>query len=207
MPDPVVEPISPAPEAPPVEPTNPGATSQKAPELSDELLRIPALQAVFAGAPPAVSASLKEFEKRPEAKMIAAHREELMKAGMGLYRSLSGDLGVIFNLLHIHPDQLIAADKAGQLAKIAPPFDVVNAETAKSGAAHPVLNAQVPGGAANAPLAAVPQSNQMVTPTAAPIPSGAPNPAHMANLVSSRPAAGPRPGAGRLLNDILKPVV
>jgi len=211
----IVEPSPTADAVAEVTPTAPQAKGTTAPALSDELLQIPALQAVFAGQPAAVSASLKDFQARPEGKLIAEHKDELMKAGMGLYRSLNGDLGVIFNLLHIHPEQLKAADKAGQLLQVAPSFDDVNAQVASSGADHPVLKAQgVPNGPAAAPLASPPQATSgMVAPpstSVAPAASGAQRLAESAKikaLTTDKPTAGSRAGAGALLRSILKPVV
>jgi hypothetical protein len=207
-----VEPNSAAPAAAaPVEP-NPGVEPQAAPaetggaKLPDEVLQIPAMQALFAGAPAAFSASLKEFQNRPEAKLIASNKDALQQAGMGLYRSLGGDLGVLFNQLKISGEQLKAADQAGKLLELAPPFDVVNQQVAGSGENNPVLSAQPSAGAAgNTPAAA----NQMNSPVRSPAPlsAGAQKSltnARIKNQTLGRPVDGPKPGQGRLLNNILK---
>lgn len=201
-----------APAAAAVEP-NPGVEAQAAPaagELPDEVLQIPAMQALFAGAPAAFSASLKEFQNRPEAKLIASNKDALQQAGMGLYRSLGGDLGVLFNMLKLSGEQLKAADQAGKLLELAPPFDVVNQQVAGSGENNPVLSAQPPAGAAagNTPAAA----NQMQSPVRSPAPMSAGaqkslTNARIKNQTLGRPVDGPKPGQGRLLNTILKPVI
>lgn len=204
MADIVIEPkegIAPAPEAAPKQATS---------GLSDELLQIPALQALFAGQPPALSTPMAEFEKRPEAKLIADHKDELMKAGVGLYRSIAGDLGVLFNQLHIAGADIQQADKEGRLLEVAPSFDQVNDAIAKSGDQNPVLTASVPGGpkTASTPAPASP---------AAPMPaSGSGQPAsvqnktataRLKNLTPQGPLSGAAPGAGRVLNNILKSAV
>jgi hypothetical protein len=136
-----------------------------------------------------------------------------MKAGMGFYRSLGGDLGVLFNQLFVHGNELQAADKAGTLAKIAPPFDAVNTEISKSGANHPLLQEgfQTPTSARQPAMA---ESGAPIAPTGAPTPlmPTAPTPSKLIGakiraLNPGSPTSGPKPGAGRLMNAILKPVV
>lgn len=178
-------------------------------DLPDDLVRIPAMQAVMAGSPGAFSAVLSQFEKRPEAKIIAANSDDLMKAGFGLYRSLDGQTGAVFNQLFVSPDEIKAADAAGQLATIAPPFDQLNMEVGQAGANNPVLaeGARPEGFAAG-----------MAAPAAGPIELASPNPPSASaqksfatkranNMQLGGPTSGASPGAGRLLNTILKPVV
>ena len=93
MADPVV--VEPKPGVSPVAETAPPAETDQTASLPDEVLRVPAIQAIFAGSPPAVSAPIEEFASRPEGKLVMANKEALMKAGMGLYRSVAGDLGVV----------------------------------------------------------------------------------------------------------------
>ena len=193
------EEATPAPAA-----TTPEAKSKSA--LPDELLQIPALQAVFAGAPPAVSASIEEFSKRPEAKLIADNKEPLLKSGISLYRSLDGGMGVLFNQFYIHGEDIKAADQAGRLAEIAPPFDSVSAQIGQSGENHPALqNRQPPAGLASPSIQTPPQSASAPPPSSAAQQKIANNRAK--NIPLGQPTSGPRPGAGRLLNSILKPVV
>lgn len=182
--------------------TPPAEEPAKTPELPDELLKIPAMQAIFAGQPAAFSALITDFEKLPEAKVIASNKDNLMRAGFGMYRSLDGARGVVFNSLHLSPDEVKAADQAGQLQTVAPPFAELNSAIAQSGEGNPVLNAQVPPGpkqSASAPVAPV-----------QPLPAGAQKTLtskRAQNLQLGSPTSGPEPGAGRLLNNILKPVL
>lgn len=179
-------------------------------ELPDELIQIPAMQAITAGQPAAFSSLLKEFDKLPEAKVIADNKDNLMKAGFGLYRSLDGAQGVVFNQLFISPDEIKAADTAGTLLELAPPFAELNAAIGSSGSENPVLvEGERPtgfkvggavGGSVSAPTTATPK----------PMPAGAQETLaskRAANLQPGAPTSGARPGSGRLLNAILKPVL
>jgi len=228
-----------APVVEPIDPNNPGATPapEVTPQGGDEnpgegqglppaLIKMPVMQALTAGSPPAVSANIKEFAKNPDAKVLAANKDALLKAGFGFYRSLSGDIGVIFNQLHLHPEDIQAADKAGQLSRIAPPFNAVDHAISKAGTNHPALHAQTPGGPASRVSTAPPQFASGLAPAGAgPAtgPSGPPMPlpasgappgvqqqafrAKIAGLNPGAPTSGPAPGAGRLLNSIMRPAV
>lgn len=187
--------------------------------LPPDLLKIHVLQALMAGDPPAVSASLKTFDKRGEADTIRKHKDILKKAGFGFYKSLSGQTGVLFNALYIHPDDLRAADKAGKLQVLAPPFDVVDHAVAKSGMHNPVLKVrQVPNGPAAAAQVAPPQASAQLPPGQAPQPIAQPQAgsasvnrklmqARLTGMAPGAPTSGPVPGQGRFLNQVLKPVV
>jgi hypothetical protein len=218
--DSIVEPNENAPQAPPeVEPTQAAPAPEEAPavKLPLVLLKMPAMQALMAGAPPAVSGNIKDFSKRGEAKEFVTHKDALAKSGFGFYKSLSGDVGVIFNMLHLHPQDLIAADKAGQLKTIAPDFDVVDHSVSKSGHTNPVFHAQgVPNAPAGPKAIQPPQfaTGGALPPQEAPAQSQLPASAQrkalqarLMNIAPGAPTSGPAPGQGRLLNSILKPVV
>jgi hypothetical protein len=197
--DPVEEVVQPRAGVEPVA----AAPAEGGADLPDDLLRIPAMQAVVAGSPGAFSAVLSQFEKRPEAKIISSNKDNLMKAGFGLYRSLDGQKGAVFNQLFVSPEEIQAADQAGQLETIAPAFDQLNMEVAGAGAANPVLaeGARPEGFRAGA-----------AAPAAGPPPMAASAQKSVAtkranNLQPGSPTSGPVPGEGRLLNTILKPVV
>lgn len=213
--------VAPAPEAAPDE-VSTGA-------IPEELIRIPAMQALMAGEPPAVSGTFKEFKASAEMGLLLENKENLIAAGFGFYRALSGDTGVIFNSLHINPADLQAADKQGKLNQIAPPFNEVNHAVGKSGAANPALReGGIPAGAKGATAVAPPQLGPTLTPPqllraggmpgqgAIAQPSVSPATAavqrqimgqRMAGLTPGAPTSGAKPGAGRLLNQILRPSV
>jgi len=211
MADSLVEPIDPnaapaAPEAPEQAAQAPEQPQEAPPSgtLPDDLLQIPAMQGLIAGAPPAVSAPIKEFATKKEAKLIIDNQDLLQRAGMGFYRSLSGELGVIFNGLRIQPDVLTQADKAGKLLDVAPPFDKVNEQLSKAGIKHPSLTATAPTGAPSAPP---PAPNMPVVAPPAPAQQSKLMNSRLKNLAPTAPTSGAAPGQGRLLNNILKPVI
>lgn len=190
------------PVEPPAEPT--GGV-----ELPDELIQIPAMQAITAGQPAAFSALLTDFEKLPEAKTIASNRDNLTRAGFGLYRSVDGAQGVIFNQLFVSPDEIKAADAAGTLLELAPPFAELNAAIGSSGSENPVLvEGERPqgfkvGGGAPAPVAPT-------TETPAPMASSAQKTLankRAANMQPAPPTAGAGAGQGNLLRSIMKPIL
>jgi len=193
-----------------------------------ELLKIPAFQALFAGSPPAVSYDLSNKSDREERKVAEDNAGYLSEAGFRTYKTLSGERGVLYNALHIHPEDLAAADKAGKLNLIAPDFDAVNHAVAKSGPAHPILHAgDAPLTPARARSAAIaPQSATQqaladrISGAPTPLGRGAPNVAPMSssaqrrvagarvsNMAPTAPTAGTAPGQGAILNAITKPIV
>lgn len=176
--------------------------------LPPELLQIPAMQALVAGQPAAVSGTIADFSKRPEGKLIASNKGPLMQAGMGFYRSLGGDLGVIFNRFYLSDEEIQAADKAGTLAEIAPPFESVNTSTQQAGLNNPSFNHQgPPGGFKTAPVPQVPQSSTTIPNEPPASLQRKAMAAKVSNAKPTGPLSAPAPGAGSLLRDILKPVV
>lgn len=214
MPNAIVEPKSPELATAPVEPTDAATPQTQSSGLPPEILQSPAMQAILSGAPPAVSDSLRS--KRPEFALIAKHKDALLGAGLGLYRSLSGDTGVLFNQLYIHGDDLLAADKLGKLLQIAPPVDQVAAAVSRSGTDNPVLSRNsVPGAFAAPQTTTPPQSSSGLLATPASDGAGGQNNelqskvlgARLKNSTLGAPTTGPAPGRGRLLNKILSPVI
>ena len=220
MPDtPTVEPLQDAPATPQVESTQPPpddatpAAQEAAPAkgLPPPLMKIPVFQALLAGAPPAVSLKLKGHEDRDDVKLITKNADTLQKAGFGFYRSMSGQFGVMFNAFHIHPQDIQAADAAGKLQAVAPDFDEINHAMSKAGRAHPLLNVQrVPTTLASPTLQAPPQASSGKLPLAPPPPPSVARKLATQRILSLNPGAptsGPSPGAGRLQNAIMKPVI
>jgi hypothetical protein len=193
--------------------------------LPAEIAKIPAFHALLSGAPPAVSFSSKGIDKKTEAHLLQKHKEELREAGFGFYRSLSGHVGVIFNQFYIHPEDIKAADKMGKLPLLAPDFDAVNHAVSKSGMHNPILNVKNPPTGFASPRSTVAPQGAAIAPGQAasggPVSSPSPIPsrpmaagaqrkltaARVTSLAPGGPLSGPQPGAGRLLNSILKPVV
>jgi hypothetical protein len=170
------------------------------------------IHALLAGSPAAVSAPIAGFEKTPEGLAIVQNKDTLLNMGISFYRSLSGDLGVVFNQMKLSGPELQAADKAGKLLEVAPPLNQVNQSVATAGADSPLLGAEAATGAATAPP---PPILNTPPPGAGPIVPTSPAKKtqdkiiakKLANLPPGSPTSGPKPGQGRLLNQILKPVV
>lgn len=205
---------APAPAAPDVAaPAPDAAASAPVEKMPAGLLKIPAFGGLITGKPGAFSLPIKESKNRADLQDLAKYKDYLAKAGMAVYTALDGKTGVVFNKLYVHPEELKQADAAGQLLQIAPNFDSVNHELSKSGAAHPALNTghTVPVGLKGPPIPQPP-----VAPTSAPTTPLPPPPAsaqrkvmaaRVNNLPQGSPTSGPLPGQGRLLNQILKPVI
>lgn len=177
---------TPAPNGEPMEEKSSGTS------LPDEVLKIPALNAVIEGSPPAVFAPATL--KSPELKTLEKNIENLKNAGFGFYRTKDKENVVMFNALFITPEELKQADESGQLESIAAPFDEVNTalsvafQDGKETAAAPPATP-----AAGNPPPASAQRNLMTK--------------RVNNVQPGSPTSGARPGQGRLLNNIQKPVI
>jgi hypothetical protein len=155
--------------------------------------------------------NLKGSEDRNEVKLLADNKDALTQSGFFFYRSLDGKKGVMANALRIHPEDLQAADKAGKLLTVAPDFDVVNYEVSKQGLNHPVHSmTSVPQSFAAPTPKPPPQAASGMLPLMPPPPAATQNKlatARLANIQPGAPTSGPAPGAGRLLNSVLRGVV
>lgn len=172
--------------------------------LPEALLKeAPALQLLLNGSPPATFAPTDaEF---PELKTVAKHIKDLGKAGFGVYGTKDGSNVVVFNGLYITPDEVKAADEAGQLEAIAAPYGELRTalEGGAASAGATEASPEAPGG--------------IPTPSALPAaPAGPQPPAATQNRIASKrlsnvslgsPTSGPAPGQGRILNNIAKPVI
>lgn len=194
-------PVAAAPaEATPPAPEETAAPAAESP-VDPQLLQIPAIAGLFAGAPAAFSAQLKNLQKSPELDLIVKNKDGLMKSGIGFYRSLSGNVGVMFNRMVIHDEAIKQADKAGKLLEIAPPFDLVNQK---------VGSGPVPEGAAGGAAPAAPPPVNPPQSATAPMPASAQRDLMKSRVMQLQPQAatkGPIAGQGNLLKSILKPVL
>lgn len=215
---PVIDPANPQapppdqgtpPEAPPQAPAAPPEAAAPSP-MPAAFLKIPAFQALIAGSPAAISMHLKGSEDRDEVQMVTKNAPALQKAGMGFYQSLNKQIGVMFNALRIHPDDLMAADKQGKLLLVAPDFDAVNHAVSKMGKDHPALHASPPPAtpAAATSAGSPPQmaSGKFMPPIAAAVARKLLQ-QRIQNMQPSAPTGGPMPGAGVIANQIAKPVI
>jgi hypothetical protein len=173
------------------------------PSLPDDLLQHPAMQALMAGSPPAASTNLKTAAESPLGQLVAQNVDTLKQAGFGFYRSQDGQLGVMFNQLKINPEEIVQADQQGSLLEIAPPIEQVEQAVLADPSANPVLSGNDPSGAAMPPAPAPSLQDQVMGGGGGGAPTG-PTPTQ-AQLGS--PTSGPKPGAGRVTNTLLKQVV
>lgn len=192
----------------PADAAAPAEEPQPQSDLPQELLKIPAFSALLAGKPPALSANIKRSEKSPVVKLIADNKQALTDAGISFYRSLSGDLGVMFNAMALHPEEIKQADKAGQLLSIAPDFNQVNHTLASQLGGPDLSHSNPQGGLPAAPPVNPPQlSNGGLKP----MPASSQRDVMAKRLMNLGPAksatVGPIAGQGNLLKNILKPVV
>lgn len=206
---------APAPAVTSAPPIPEGNQPDKAPPpMPPALLKIPAFSGLLTGKPGAFSLPIKESKNRADLQDFAKYKDWLGRAGMYVYSALDGKTGVVANALYIHPEELKAADAAGQLHQIAPPFDAVNHTIGKSGTAHPALdtNHKIPVGLKGPPVPQPP----VAASAAPPAPNLPPPPAsaqrkvltaQVNNMQPGGPTSGPAPGAGNLLRNILRPVV
>lgn len=158
--------------------------------LPSELLDNPMIFAVAKGQPAAVSAPDKS--KDPVVKMVVKHGQSLVAAGFGIYRSIDKKTAVLFNTQVLHPGDLQEADQQGRLEEVAPPFETVNSP-----------------GAPASPGAVAPPTAGSSVPSSQPAPSVQNKLATIRgkNLQPTSPTGGAAPGAGNILNSILKPAV
>lgn len=182
-----------APEAAPMAPAEPAPEESAQSDLPDDVLKIPAISALMAGSPPATYAA--ENSKSPELAILEKNIDAMTKAGFGLYRTKDKANFVLFNNLVITPEEVKKADAEGNLDSIAAPFDDLNKEMSVG-----FKGTEAEGEVAPAPAAPAgsPPSSSAQKKTQA---------ARLKNVQPGSPTDGPRPGQGRVLNNITKSVI
>lgn len=198
-----IQPAAPAPTPAPA--PAPGAEDELSKLLSEdgevpeEVLRIPAFNALLEGRPPAVF--IEQGKAPPEIQTINKYAPDLIRAGFGFYKADSMPVNVMFNGLLISPEELAKADQEGRLADIAAPYLEVKA--LYDGASLKGASATTPEATAAAPAAPA-------QPNVAPMPASAQRQLAKARtdvIEPGSPTSGPSPGQGRILNALKKPAV
>jgi len=157
--------------------------------LPADVLDNPVIFALAKGRPGAVSAPKKS--KDPVVKSVIDNAESLVASGFGIYESIDKKTDVLFNTQAVDVGDLQEADQQGRLLDLAPLFSsVTGAAPAGSGAAAPAPSALPPASAPESQPAPSVQNKLMA--------------ARTKNLQPSGPTGGPAPGAGQILNSILK---
>lgn len=207
----LIEPLAGTPTPVEITPTDPAAaetppTDQGA-DLPEKFLKLPAAGPLLAGSPPALSVKIKEMDETEEGKVISESAGPMQAAGLFFYRALDKATGVIGNSLYIAPETVKQADEAGQLASVAPAWNMVGQEASRNASINPVLTAGAPpAAAAMAPAPEPPQtaSGRLPSPPASTQTRLAG--ARAKNLQEGSPTSG-RAAQGRLLNNLLKPAI
>jgi len=165
--------------------SNPAAMLEMLPA---EMLDNDLIFAVAKGQPGAVSAPKKSSD--PVVKAVIKHAEPLVAAGFGIYESIDKKNDVLFNTQTVDVGDLQEADQQGRLLELAPLFSTVKGNAAPAA-----------GGEASAPPAPM-----GATPESQPASSVQNKLAgqRIRNLTPQGPTGGAAPGAGQILNSILK---
>lgn len=156
--------------------------------LPDEVLQIPVMYGLLHGSPAAIYADMTTDD--PDIQILGRNAEALGQSGIGFYPSKDETLGVLFNTAYVDEAQLQEADAAGKLTEVAAPYDQTKQQ----------FGAAVSGG--SAPVAAAPAGNPPSSSAQKKLAT-----ARAKNLQPGSPTSGPRPGAGRIINNILKPTI
>lgn len=174
-------------------PQEPPAGSESTAQIPDEVLELPVMFGLLNGAPPAVWA--ETGRKDPEIAVVVKHAKDLENAGLGFYKSEDAKTTVLYNSTFVSQDELRKADKAGNLTEVVPAYDAVKSS------AEAAISGQAPSSLPGAPVTQAAGS----PPSSATQKSLATKRAN--NLQVGAPTSGAVPGAGRILNNILKPTI
>jgi hypothetical protein len=183
--------------------------------LPPEIAKLPAVQLVSVGAPPAVRVGPGEYY--PEIDVVVDSLPKLLEGGLDVYRSMS-DQFVFFNPLFITEQELQYLDQQGKLEETIPDYGQVTGSEPQEIPDDQIQSFVDRGDALAAGLNEVNQgapeekpANGPGTPTPVPAPTPQEQAAVMQNqqkamsAMGGPPTSGPRPGGGRLLNALLQP--
>ncbi len=187
----------------------PKAKDEPGSDLPTEVRSNPVVKQVLVGSVPGVL--FRPGVYYPKAAKLGKHIEDLMDVGMDFYKAFDSSF-VFFNPRSVTEAQLRKADEEGQLAALVPDYEVISGEapgTPPEGWAEELAGVNTESASTMLP------GTQKTTPMANASPAGAPTGAEDAKLAAARaknllpgaPTTGPRPGAGRVLNNLAKPVV
>lgn len=169
--------------------SEPQPADAEASGVPESVLEIPLMRGIFEGSPPAIYTPVGT--KGPEVETVLKHGKDLNAAGIGFFRDEANKLDVIYNSAYITKDLLEAAAKKNKIPEVAEPLAEVNSRVNSAIGAPPTAGVSAPVGG----------STQMNLPNT-PI-----NTARISNLQPGSPTSGPQPGAGRILNNLTKPVI
>lgn len=188
------------------ESAEPAAAEGNAPifNLPEEVAKLPVVKRISIGSPPAVR--VEPGQHFPELKAIEDNIPDIVVAGLDFYQSKEGD-SIMFNPLFIGAEELKAADAAGRIKEVIPsyselmgkkPTTMSEEEAKKQPARRDKLKKDL--------------MNKLGSPTAASEGTAVPPAtAKTQNTIAKSrlpepqsPTSGPRPGAGRIINNLLE---
>jgi hypothetical protein len=153
--------------------------------LPPELANEPAIQSVVTGQPPAIYATIEEADSNPLVKSIIEKAPYLMNAGLAILSD--ENVGVLFNPTLVSSEDIMTAISEGTLDSLAVPINMLSEALGEVTAGAP--------GAAPPPV----------------VGGGGPNPkvqkARAENLETQPPGNRANPAAGRVINELTKPVI
>lgn len=184
-------------------------------KLPPEVAKIPAVQLVSVGAPPAIRVGPGEFY--PDIEPVVDNIDKVLSSGLDVYRAQDDSL-VLFNPLFISGEELTYLDGKGQLNQVVPdygsvsgsqpqeiPDDKIGAYLDRGEQLQGKMQDLTNGESVNA----APQATGTPTPVPGPTPgqrSAVLNHQQQAiQAAGGPPTSGPVPGGGRLLNTLLRP--
>lgn len=155
--------------------------------IPEAVLQMPIFQGLLTGAPAAVYTP--SGTKTPETETVVKYGKELNQAGFGFFRDSKNKLDVFYNTSFLSPEFIKTAAEKGKIPEVASPLSEVNS------AVSAAIGAPAGG---SAPMGGDMSLNLPNTPV---------NTARINNLQPGSPTSGPSPGAGRVLNNLTKPVI
>lgn len=175
---------------------------------------MPVVRSIAVARPPAVR--LPPGHYFPELSALGKKLPNLLQSGFDVYRASTDDL-VLFNPLAMPLEELQAIDQKGKLAELVPDYGTLTNQLPKEMTDEEAVqqvseSEEIERGLASlGGEAPAPATGGM--PAQTPVPP--PNPAATSALNRTRvqamqpgsPTSGPAPGAGRVLNGLLKPAL
>lgn len=193
--------------------------------LPEPVKALPVVQWLSIGEPPAVR--IEPGQYFPELEPIGQHLPEIIEGGLDAWKSKGGEL-VLFNPLFIDPGELQLAEESGKLDQLVPTYAELSGSDPQpipddkfSGMLEAQDDLQRRLQELSAPDESTETPPQSSAPIVADLTSGGqvsapppPSPAQtriaqtrLKQLQPGAPTSGPAPGAGRLLNGLLRRTV
>lgn len=200
------------------QPTSPASPSKQLaptdvfPNLPAEVKSVPVVEWLSVGEPPAIRVEPGQYF--PELEPLAKNLPETLKAGLDLYKAQNGD-SVFFNPLFMSEQELQLADQEGKLEQLVPSYSELSGSTPQEVSPEKFDELLRTSEDVQSRLHSLTTPEDMEK-EPAPAASAAVRPATTPEPVTTQrvkalqpgaPTSGPAPGAGRLLNAIIRKAV